>query len=80
MVAIFMMSAKRSTLGPLKTKLFLNKGYNIIISAPDVTKIFVSSDSNHFVDIVMWLKFGKNLTSKNNFLRGVFGFSSIIWD
>ena len=80
MVTTFMMSAKLSTLGPLKIKVFLNKVYNVIIFVLDVTKNFLSSDSNHFLDAVMWSKFGKNLTSKNNFLRGAFGFSSTIWD
>ena len=37
MVAILMMSAKLATLGLLKIKLFENKGYDVIISAHDMT-------------------------------------------
>ena len=36
MVTILMMSAKMPTVGPLKIKVFLNKGYDVIIFVYDV--------------------------------------------
>ena len=53
MVALLMMSAKLATLGFLKIKVFLNKGYNVIISVQDVTKRFLSRDSHYIVYLVM---------------------------
>ena len=41
-----MMSAKLVTLGLLKIKLFLNKGYDVMISIHDVT-IEILCDSNY---------------------------------
>ena len=52
-VALLMMSAKLATLGLLKIKVFLNKGYDVIISAQDVTKKFLSRDSHYIVYLVM---------------------------
>ena len=40
MVAVWMMSAKLPTLALFKIKLFLNKGYDIIIYIRDVTKSY----------------------------------------
>ena len=40
MVTILMMPAKMATLGLLTIKVFLNKDYVVIISAPDVIKKF----------------------------------------
>ena len=37
MVTFVMMSAKMATLGLLEIKLFLNKGYDVIISVRDVS-------------------------------------------
>ena len=53
MVAILMMLAKLATLGLLKTKVFRNKGYNIVISFHYVTNKILSSDSYYVVDVVM---------------------------
>ena len=39
-VTIWMMLAKMATLGLLKTKVFRNKGYDVIIYVYDVSKIF----------------------------------------
>ena len=58
MVTILMMSAKMATLGLLKIKRFWNKGYDVIISAHEVTNKFLSHDSNYIIDVVMWPKFG----------------------
>ena len=44
------MSAKLATLGPLKIKVYWNKGY-------DVTNKIISSDSNYTVYVVIWSKF-----------------------
>ena len=63
MVTILMMSAKMATLGLLKTKVFWNKGYDVIISVHDVTNKILSRDSNYIVDVVMWPKFGNSSIS-----------------
>ena len=42
MVTFVMMSAKMTTLGLLEIKLFLNKGYDVIISVRDVTNKILS--------------------------------------
>ena len=52
MVTILMMSAKMATPGLLKTKIFLKKGYDVIISAHDVTSPILSRDSNYNVNVV----------------------------
>ena len=59
-----MMSAKLTTLGLLKIKVFSNKDYDeVIISLNDVTNKILSRDSNHIVDVVMSLKFGNSSIS-----------------
>ena len=45
-----MMSAKMATTGLLKTAVFLNKGYDVIITVDDVTNKISSRDSNYIVD------------------------------
>ena len=57
-VTILMMSAKMTTPGLLKIKLFWNKGDDIIIYVHDVTNKFLSRESNYIVDMVRWPKFG----------------------
>ena len=52
MVAILMMPAKLATLGPLKIKLFQNKGSDAIFF-PCVTNETLSCDSNYIVDVVV---------------------------
>ena len=51
-----MMSAKTATPGLLKINVFWNIGYDLIISANDVTKKILSRDSNYIVDVVVWPK------------------------
>ena len=91
MAAILMMSAKLATLDLLKIKVSWNKSNDAIISAYDVNNKILSCDSNHIVDVVMWLKFGISMREliitsisfdqKNFFfLRGALGSSSIICD
>ena len=63
MVTILMMPAKITTLGLLKTKVFWNKGYDLIISVYDVTSKILSSDSNYTVYSVTWPKFGNSRIS-----------------
>ena len=53
-----MMSAKLATPGLLKTTIFWNKGYDVIISVDDVINNILSGDSNYIVDVLMWPKFG----------------------
>ena len=61
-----MMSAKMATLGFLTIntiKVFLNKGYDLIISVNDVTNKILSRNSSYIVDGVMWPKFGNSSIS-----------------
>ena len=53
MVTILMMSAKMATVSLLKTKVFKNKGYDVIISDYDLINKNLSRDSNFVVDAVM---------------------------
>ena len=53
MVASLKMSAKMITLGLLKIKVFLNKGYDVIIFVHGFTNYILSRDSNYIVDVVM---------------------------
>ena len=47
------MSAKMTTLAPLKIKLFQNKDYDVIVSVHDFISKTLSCDSNCIVDVVM---------------------------
>ena len=51
MVVNVMMAAKMATLGLLKIKVFLNKGYDVLIFAHDVTNQILSRDSYYIVDV-----------------------------
>ena len=42
-----------ATPGLLKTTVFQNKGYNVIISVDDVTNKMLSCDSNYIVNAVI---------------------------
>ena len=52
------MSAKIATPGFLKTAVFWNESYGLIIPAYDVSNKVLSCDSNYTVNVVMWSKFG----------------------
>ena len=52
-----MLSAKMDFLGLFKTKVFWNKGYDVIISAHDVTNKILSRYWNYIVYAIMWPKF-----------------------
>ena len=52
MNTILMMSAKMATPGLRKTKVFLKKGYDIMISANDITNKILSLESNYIADII----------------------------
>ena len=86
LIIILMMSAKMATPGLLKTTVFWNKGYDVIVSADDVINKILSRDSNYVVDAFMWSKFGncsismrevittsifKEFDQKNHFFWGV---------
>ena len=60
MVIILMMPAKMAIPCPLKTTVFWNKNYNVIIPAHEVNNNNLSGDSNYIVDTVMSLKFGNS--------------------
>ena len=53
MVKILMMSAKKTTPGLLKIKVFQNKGYYVIYFVYDATSKILSHESNYIVDVVM---------------------------
>ena len=63
MVTILMMSAKMATLGLLRIKVFWNKSYDAITYLHDAANKILSYDSNYFVDVVMWPKFGNSSIS-----------------
>ena len=52
-----------ATPGLLKTTLFWNKGYDIIISVHGLTKKILSGDSNYMVDVLIQPKFGNSSIS-----------------
>ena len=53
MVKILMMSTKLVTPSLLKTKIFKNKGHDVIIVGCDVKREILLRDSNYIVDVVM---------------------------
>ena len=63
MVTILLISAKLTTLGLLKVKIFWDKGYAILISIHDVTNNLLLRDSNYIADVVMWPKFDNSTLS-----------------
>ena len=63
MVIILMVSAKMATPGLLKTTVFWNKGYDVIIPPHDGTNRVLACDSNYFVEAVMWPKFNNSSIS-----------------
>ena len=56
MVAILIMSAKTTTPGLLKIKVFWTKVYDVIVLVYDITNKILSRDSSYIVDVVMWPK------------------------
>ena len=58
-----MMPAKAATPGLLKINVFWKIGFDLIISANDVTKKNLSRDSNYIVDVVVWPKFDNSSIS-----------------
>ena len=63
MAAILMRSWKLATQGVLKIKAFWSKGFDVTISANDVTNKIFLRDSNYIVDVVMLPKFGNSSIS-----------------
>ena len=53
MVTILIISAKLASPGFLKINIFGNKGYDVIISVPEVTNKILLRNSNYIVDVVM---------------------------
>ena len=62
MVTILMMPAKIAALGLLKTKVFWNKDYKVVI---------LSRESNYIVNVVMWPKFGNISISMRVFITSI---------
>ena len=63
MVRFLIMPAKTATTGFLKTKVFWNKGYDVIIYVHEVTRKKLLRDSNYIVDLVMRPKVGSSSIS-----------------
>ena len=68
------MSGKLAYLGFLKTKVFKNKGYDVIIFVHDVNNKILFRDSNYIVDLVIRTMFGNSSFSMKevpnfNFIR-----------
>ena len=63
LVMILMMSEKMATPGLLKTMVFLNKDYDVIINVNDLAKKILSNDSNYILYLFMWPKFGNSIIS-----------------
>ena len=57
------MSAKMATPSLLKIKIFLNKGYDVIIYVHEISNKILSRDSNYIVDVVMGPNFGNSASS-----------------
>ena len=53
MVTNLMMSAKITTPGFLKIRVFCNNGYYVLTSADDVSNKILSRNSNYVTDVVM---------------------------
>ena len=82
------MSLKMATSGLLKITVFLNKGYDVVISVDDVTKKVLSRDSNYIVDVFsdqslltiafLWEKLSRPQfykdSTENGFFEGWSGF------
>ena len=62
MATVLLVSAKITTLGLLKIKVFWNKGYDIIIFVQDIMSKTSSLDSSEVVDVVMLPKFDRSST------------------
>ena len=58
MAAVWMISAKFSTLGLLKIKVFWNKGCDVEIFVHDVTSKIQSREQDYIVEVVRWSKLG----------------------
>ena len=58
-----MISAKMATQGLLKTTVFWNKSYDVILPIDDTTNKILLRDSNYIVDVFMWPKFGYSSNS-----------------
>ena len=69
---ILMMAAKMATPGLLKTTVFWNKNYDVIIFVDNVTNRILSRDSNYVVDVFMWPKFGNCSISMGEVIRTSF--------
>ena len=63
-----MMSTKMATPGLLKTTIFCNKGYDVIIPVHDVINKILSRDSNYIADVFMGPKFGNSSISMREFI------------
>ena len=53
-------------------KVFLSKGYYVIISVHDVVNNILSRDSNYNIEMVMWPKFGNSSISMREIITSIF--------
>ena len=62
----------------IKTKVFWNKVYDVMISVRDVTNESLAHDSNYIVDVVMWLKRGNySISMREVIITQFYNFISI---
>ena len=57
------MAIKLATLALLKTKMFWNRGHDVIIFVHGITNKTSSQDSIYIADVLMWPKFGNSCIS-----------------
>ena len=69
-----MIPPKMATPGLVKVKVFLNKGYNVIIFVYDTINKILSRDSIYVVNVVMWPKFGNSSVSMREVVITLYGF------
>ena len=68
MIIYVVMSVNLTTVGLVQIKVLWNKSYNFLISVHDVTSKILSCNSNYFVDVVLWPKFGNPNISMRAFI------------
>ena len=64
-----MMSPKMATPGLLEIMVFWNEGYDVTISVDDVTNKILWHDSNYFVNVFIWPKFGNSGISMREIIK-----------
>ena len=69
MVTIFMISGKMATPGLRKIKIFLKKGYEVIMFVNGINNNILSRESNYIVYLVPWPRFRNSIYHNLKFIR-----------